>query len=135
MKEKHLEINKAKSKEKRIASVEEELKLKNRDISIMKMKSTFIVAAAMIFIFWRLNSAFSGVIVAKLPFHPIPLIQGISHRNINGEDMTDCSVTFIYALCSLSIRSSLQKFLGFESSNSGFGFQNFLNDAQKQKFY
>lgn len=55
---------------------------------------------------------YDGVVVAKLPFTPLSLLQGLSHRNLSGVDMTDCSSTFIYILCTLSIRANIQKLLG-----------------------
>jgi uncharacterized membrane protein (DUF106 family) len=103
-----------KTKEKKINTLEEQLKVKTRDMSMVKMKSTFFVAIIMIGVFALLNNLFDGIIVAKLPFEPIPLIRGISHRNLPGTDFTDCSMVFLYALCSMSIRPNLQKFLGFE---------------------
>ena len=34
-----------------------------------------------------------------------PLVaQGLSHRNLLGDDMTDCSFIFLYILCTMSIR-------------------------------
>lgn len=55
--------------------------------------------------------SFSGVVAAKLPFVPFSLIQKISHRGLEGDDATDCSVVsggtmrgprvFIYADCEL----------------------------------
>ena len=30
--------------------------------------------------------------------------QGLSHRNLLGDDMTDCSFIFLYILCTMSIR-------------------------------
>lgn len=36
--------------------------------------------------------SFSGVVAAKLPFVPFSLIQKISHRGLEGDDPTDCSV-------------------------------------------
>lgn len=42
--------------------------------------------------------------VAKLPFVPIGLVQGLSHRNLVGDDLTDCSFIFLYVLCTMSIR-------------------------------
>ena len=47
---------------------------------------------------------FDGRVVANLPFTPISLIQGISHRNLPGEDYTHCSFIFLYILCTMSIR-------------------------------
>lgn len=42
--------------------------------------------------------------MAKLPFVPLSYIQGLSHRNLLGEDYTDCSFIFLYILCTMSIR-------------------------------
>lgn len=58
---------------------------------------------------WRLscfffNFSFDGRVVAKLPFVPLSYIQGLSHRNLLGEDYTDCSFIFLYILCTMSIR-------------------------------
>lgn len=47
---------------------------------------------------------FDGRVVAKLPFVPLSYIQGLSHRNLLGEDYTDCSFIFLYILCTMSIR-------------------------------
>lgn len=49
-------------------------------------------------------SRFDGHVVAKLPFEPFSLIQGLSHRNLMGSDVTDCSFIFLYILCTMSIR-------------------------------
>ncbi|KAL5832151.1 hypothetical protein ACOSQ3_017575 [Xanthoceras sorbifolium] len=37
----------------------------------------------------------------------------MSHRGLQGVDATDCSMAFLYFLCSISIRTNLLKFLGF----------------------
>ena len=50
-----------------------------------------------------LNS-FDGKVVAKLPFEPIALLRGVSHRNLMGSDYTDCSFIFLYILCTMSVR-------------------------------
>lgn len=36
--------------------------------------------------------SFTGFVVAKLPFVPFSLIQKLSHRNLEGDDPTDCSM-------------------------------------------
>lgn len=56
--------------------------------------------------------SFDGRPVAKLPFEPIPLLRGISHRNLPGNDYTDSSMIFFYVLCSMAIRPNLQKLFG-----------------------
>lgn len=47
---------------------------------------------------------FDGRVVARLPFTPIPWVQGLSHRNLSGENYTECSFIFLYLLCTMSIR-------------------------------
>lgn len=105
--------DKARGKEKRVAALDELLKAKGRDMAMIKFKSTFFVLFTFISVFGLLNNLFDGRPVAKLPFAPLPLIQGITHRNLPGQDMTECSMLFIYILCSMSIRSSVQRFFGF----------------------
>lgn len=98
------------------------------------MASTFFVALFMMIFMSLLSSAyqvlflsiiFQGVVVAKLPFEPISFMRGITHRNIVGNDFTDCSMIFIYILSNVSLRPVLQKLLGFGGpriSNQGQGF-------------
>ncbi|CAF88296.1 unnamed protein product, partial [Tetraodon nigroviridis] len=61
---------------------------------------------------------FDGRVVAKLPFVPLSYIQGLSHRNLLGEDYTDCSFIFLYILCTMSIRQNIQKMLGLAPSRA-----------------
>lgn len=61
---------------------------------------------------------FDGRIVARLPFVPISWIQGLSHRNLPGDDYTECSFIFLYILCTMSIRQNIQKLLGFAPSRA-----------------
>ncbi|RAL43776.1 hypothetical protein DM860_014277 [Cuscuta australis] len=105
--------NPNKSKTKKIDRVETTLKESSRDLSLFKFKSGFVVAVVLFLVFGFLNNLFEGKPVAKLPFVPIRLVQKMSHRGLPGEDMTDCSMAFLYFLCSISIRTNLHKFLGF----------------------
>lgn len=54
--------------------------------------------------------SFAGVVVAKLPFEPFSLVQKISHRQLEGEDPTDCSVVrrayLVYRMCMHGVRNS-----------------------------
>eukprot|EP01112_Ceratiomyxa_fruticulosa_P016260 TRINITY_DN4885_c0_g1_i3.p1 TRINITY_DN4885_c0_g1~~TRINITY_DN4885_c0_g1_i3.p1 ORF type:complete len:211 (-),score=55.62 TRINITY_DN4885_c0_g1_i3:148-780(-) len=101
-------------KDKKLTRIEDQLKEANRDLSMSKMKSTFVVGFAMISLVGFLNSYFDGIVVARLPFEPIGFLQGLSHRNLPGNDYLDCSMIFIYVLCSIGIRGNLQKLLGIQ---------------------
>ena len=52
--------------------------------------------------------------MAKLPFNPPGFMQSLTHRNLNGADMTDCGMNFIYMVSSMGIRPIISKVLGFE---------------------
>jgi uncharacterized membrane protein (DUF106 family) len=85
---------------------------------MVKMKSMMTISFAFMALLSMFNSIFEGRVVAKLPFEPISWIRGLSHRNLNGEDYTDCSFLFLYILCTMSIRQNLQKVLGVEPSRA-----------------
>ncbi|KAJ1293851.1 hypothetical protein BS78_01G100800 [Paspalum vaginatum] len=103
----------ASSRAKKMDRVESSLKDATRELSLAKLKSGAVVAAVLFIVFGLLNSLFEGRAVAKLPFAPVPLVQRMSHRGLPGTDPTDCSMVFLYFLCSMSIRTNLQKLLGF----------------------
>ncbi|KAK8444289.1 hypothetical protein SEVIR_9G111400v4 [Setaria viridis] len=103
----------ASSRAKKMDRVETSLKDAARELSLAKLKSGAVVAAVLFVVFGLLNSLFEGRTVAKLPFAPVPLVQRMSHRGLPGNDPTDCSMVFLYFLCSMSIRTNLQKLLGF----------------------
>ncbi|KAL1814220.1 hypothetical protein DCAR_0626640 [Daucus carota subsp. sativus] len=114
-------ISAKKSKTKKIDRVETSLKESSRDLSLFKFKSGAVVALVLFVVFGFLNNLFEGKAVAKLPFVPIKLVQKMSHRGLQGEDFTDCSMAFLYFLCSISIRTNLQKFLGFSPPRGAAG--------------
>lgn len=93
-----------KQQKKKIEREEERLKNNNRDLSLVKMKSMFAIGFAFTALLSMFNSIFDGRIVARLPFVPISWVQGLSHRNLPGNDYTECSFIFLYILCTMSIR-------------------------------
>jgi uncharacterized membrane protein (DUF106 family) len=123
------------SQKKKLERQEEKLKTNNRDLSMVKMKSMFAIGFAFTALLSMFNSIFDGRVVAKLPFVPISWLQNISHRNLLGEDYTDCSFIFLYLLCTMSIRQNIQKMLGFAPSRAankqGSGFFNTPTQAGK----
>jgi uncharacterized membrane protein (DUF106 family) len=103
----------SKNSSKKIKTVENELQNASKELMLVKMKSDLLIFVGFMFAFISmLNSAFDGRPVAKLPFEPIPLLRGISHRNLPGNDFTESSMIFLYVLCSMAIRPNLQKLFG-----------------------
>ncbi|XP_023375693.1 calcium load-activated calcium channel [Pteropus vampyrus] len=103
---------------KKIERQEEKLKNNNRDLSMVRMKSMFAIGFCFTALMGMFNSIFDGRVVAKLPFTPLTYIQGLSHRNLLGDDTTDCSFIFLYILCTMSIRQNIQKILGLAPSRA-----------------
>lgn len=122
-----------KAKSKKMDRYELSLKESSRDLSLSKFKSGAVVAVVLIVVFSLLSSLFEGKAVAKLPFSPISLVQKMSHRGLPGDDATDCSMVFLYFLCSVSIRSNLQKLLGFSPPRGAAGQGMFAIPEQKMK--
>jgi uncharacterized membrane protein (DUF106 family) len=114
-------ISMKKSKTKKIDRVETSLKESSRDLSLFKFKSGAVVALVLFIVFGFLNNLFEGKAVAKLPFVPARIVSKMSHRGLQGDDLTDCSMAFLYFLCSISIRTNLQKFLGFSPPRGAAG--------------
>merc|ERR1712038_1139075 len=117
-KEAHGEATLDRTQKRKMERDEERLKSTNRDLMMVKMKSMFAIGFAFTSLLSMFNSIFDGKVVAKLPFTPISWLQGLSHRNILGDDYTECSFIFLYILCTMSIRQNIQKALGFAPSRA-----------------
>ncbi|XP_029652633.1 calcium load-activated calcium channel isoform X1 [Octopus sinensis] len=124
------------NQKKKLERQEEKLKNNSRDLSLVKMKSMFAIGFAFTALLSMFNSIFDGRVVAKLPFTPISLMQGLSHRNLAGDDYTHCSLSSstFYVQC-LYARTSksylvwpLQELLTNKESDSSHPHLNLLND-------
>mmetsp|Transcript_9690 Transcript_9690/g.16811 ORF Transcript_9690/g.16811 Transcript_9690/m.16811 type:complete len:178 (+) Transcript_9690:71-604(+) len=112
-------ISKQKQKDRKIDRYEESLKNANRDMSMWKMKSMFGVGLTFVLLYYALNTIYDAKVVAKLPFEPFPIFRFLTHRNLIGNDYTDCSMAFLFSLCSLSVRNHIQKMFGFAPRTPG----------------
>jgi len=101
------------SQKKKVKTAEEDLQTVSRNLSFEKMKSDAIIFMGFMVVFLSiLGSVYDGRSIGKLPFEPFSLLQGISHRNLPGSDITDCSYLFIYVLSSIIFRTNIQKIFG-----------------------
>jgi hypothetical protein len=97
---------------KRATGLEETLKATNQKMQVARLKSMLVVGVVMFVVVTTLNSHFEGVVIVKLPFRPFGMLQGITHRNLAGDDFTDGSCTFVYALASMALRPLVQRYVG-----------------------
>lgn len=69
-------------------------------------------AVASMAITYFINSYFWGKYSGTLPFEPFGMVAGMSHRGLEGEDMTQVSMTFLCILFSMGTRGMLGKITG-----------------------
>eukprot|EP00297_Palpitomonas_bilix_P017051 CAMPEP_0113866890 /NCGR_PEP_ID=MMETSP0780_2-20120614/120_1 /TAXON_ID=652834 /ORGANISM="Palpitomonas bilix" /LENGTH=182 /DNA_ID=CAMNT_0000851783 /DNA_START=60 /DNA_END=608 /DNA_ORIENTATION=+ /assembly_acc=CAM_ASM_000599 len=105
---------KDRTKLKKKETLEENQKEWSKAMQGMQMYSNIIIAIVMITMFSYLSSSYEARVVARLPFEPLGMFRGITHRGLPGEDYTECSFAFLYFLCSMSIRSVIKKAMGSE---------------------
>ena len=93
IKEKHEVDPKKKAKKKKEEDrIVKDLTVAQQKLSGLNIRSTLLMAATMIGLFWGLNSYYSGIVVAKLPFEPISIVRSLAHRNLSGDDVTVSAV-------------------------------------------
>ena len=65
------------------------------------------------FVYNQISTIYQGIVVAKLPFTPFKIFHGLTHRHLEGDDFTDCSVSFIYLLCSILFSTNIGRYFQF----------------------
>ena len=93
---------------------ENDLKTQHQQLVSMKFKGMFIVGMFMITFVTTLNKQFSGQVVARLPFDPPGFTKGMTHYGLSGNDFRDCSITFAFLLCNISVAQYVKKLLSLE---------------------
>ena len=83
---------------------------------LIQMKSRIMLgsAAFSMFCMWQVNNTFYGIVLGKLPFQPWSMVSGMSHRGLEGEDMNEFSMIFIYVLSQMAFRGMIGKIMGSE---------------------
>ncbi|OAF70180.1 Transmembrane and coiled-coil domain-containing protein 1 [Intoshia linei] len=94
----------SRKKKKKIDIEEEKLTQINNQLNWTKMKSMFLIGIVFTILLRIFGNKFSGKIIAKLTFIPFSFIQGVSHRGLEGNDMTDCSFFFFYIMCTMFLK-------------------------------
>jgi calcium load-activated calcium channel len=103
-----------KPRDKKIAHLDAQISILQRDIAMTRLKSTFIVGFALVAVFAVFNSLYDQRIVAKLPYEPIGFIKNFSSRGLTSADPTDCAHMFLYILSNIAFRPSVQRLTGFQ---------------------
>lgn len=125
-------VDKRKKHEKNVESIEEELKTASQRMDAIKMKANILVGISFFFLYRMVASAWTGHVVARLPFLPANIVQNISFRGLEGADKYNCAFGFIYTLCTIGIKSNIPKALGFVPPKSAYNAQRMAARRQKK---
>ena len=79
-----------KKDDKRKTKLEREIKLDSAKLTAMRLYSMIGLYVVMLAVYQMMKSTYKGVVVAKLPFVPIPLFARLTHVGLDSNDMTDC---------------------------------------------
>jgi hypothetical protein len=55
-----------------------------------------------------LSAAYDGVVLINLPFTPFRFMQGLTHRNLPGDDYSEMSVHFVFIIALAVLRKRAQ---------------------------
>lgn len=80
--------NKKKQEGKMIKVQEENFKEAHREITALKSRFTMGSAAFSMVLTYIINSIFWNKVSASIPFEPWKMVTGMSHRGLEGEDMS-----------------------------------------------
>eukprot|EP00188_Purpureofilum_apyrenoidigerum_P004480 Plantae.Rhodophyta-Purpureofilum_apyrenoidigerum.ctg5096.p1 GENE.Plantae.Rhodophyta-Purpureofilum_apyrenoidigerum.ctg5096~~Plantae.Rhodophyta-Purpureofilum_apyrenoidigerum.ctg5096.p1 ORF type:complete len:188 (-),score=47.01 Plantae.Rhodophyta-Purpureofilum_apyrenoidigerum.ctg5096:249-812(-) len=111
-------LDKRKLHDKKLQRINEDIRKTSTTLNGQKFKLNIVISIFYMIVYRVVSKYFYGKPVATLPFDPITYVRGMTHRGIEGEDYSQCSFAFIYALCTWSIRGSIQKAFGFQLPRS-----------------
>lgn len=100
--------------ETRLREARRDLKARQQELTSLTVRAQFITIAISVVSFWVVGSLFDGVVVGRLPFTPIDWFAPMTHRRLPGEDLTDTSYLFFFAMANMAIRPLVPKLVGSE---------------------
>ena len=87
----------------------------HRELAGMKQKITMGAGVASMLMMWFFSTQFSGKLIGTLPFVPAGMISSISHRGLEGDDMSEYSMMFVFVVLQMALRGSVSKLMGNEA--------------------
>lgn len=100
-----------KKSKKKANRAEDQLKRLYAQLMPYNLRLTLVNFFVLIGAYQVFSASYDGIVVAKLPFVPFGIFQGLTHRNLPGDDFTDASAHLIFAMGLLLSRTNVQKLL------------------------
>ncbi|KAG9390384.1 Protein of unknown function DUF106, transmembrane [Carpediemonas membranifera] len=96
----------------KLDSYREQIKANNGRMSRLRMVPSLITAVTIFSAMFFVRRWFKGRVVAILPFTAVGFIARITHRGLEGDDMTQMSMMGLYTLSSMATRAIIQRACG-----------------------
>lgn len=114
---------KKKQEAKMIKVQEDNYRECHRQLSASKGQITLGSGAVMMLSMYLVNNYFYGVVIGKLPFEPHSMVTNMTHRGLEGDDMSQVSVVFIYIMLQMALRGNISKITGSDGPRMPIEFQ------------
>lgn len=98
----------------------------------IKLRGSILTGISFFFLYRVVAAAWTGVVVARLPFLPFKFVQTLASRGLDGKDKYSCSFGFIYTLCTIGIKANIPKAIGFVPVKSAFNASRMAARQQKK---
>lgn len=115
-----MSVDKRKKHEKVIESIEDDLKVASQRMDAVKLRGSILTGVSFFFLYRMVAAAWTGHVVARLPFLPFKFVKSLSSRGLRDPDEYSCAFGFIYTLCTIGIKANIPKAIGFVSVKSAF---------------
>ena len=99
----------------KVEALERSLKEVSRRGNRVRTVTLLAVSALYMLVYRLLVRQFRGRAVVRLPFAPAGFIARVTHRGVPGDDLHDAGFTFVYMLCSMTLRGLISKLAGHEA--------------------
>ncbi|KAJ1735780.1 hypothetical protein LPJ61_000377 [Coemansia biformis] len=119
--EKLVTAGRGKNRQRRIESIEAQLSAARGKAGSMQMRSMLVVGVVQVAAIYLVNAWYSGRVVGVLPFEPLAMFRGLTHRGLAEDSPANaCSATFVFVLGGLAFKAAIDRFfqLGLPKGNS-----------------
>lgn len=113
-------LDKRKQHERSIERIEDDLKSTSQLMDAQKFKTNLLSGIAFFVLYRVVAAIWTGTVVARLPFIPVKMVEGLSRRGLTDEDQYACAFGLIYTLCTIGVKGNIPKLLGFITPKSAF---------------
>lgn len=114
-------LDRRKAHEKGIERIEDDLKTTSQRMDAQRFQANLLSAVAFFLLYRYVARSWSGLVVARLPFIPVRMIEGIARRGLSDDhDQQACAFGLIYTLCTIGVKSNIPRLLGFVPPKSAF---------------